>query len=317
MQVDQDRESLIAALQWYHTIDLGNGLVTPGQYDHRPYLHHYGLPDDLSGKRVVDIGAASGFFSFELERRRAQVTATDLPGWLDHDFGPNYRLDQTLEGAEAYLHQPFEVAKQILGSQVVKRNINIYDISPETIGEFDLAFCGSVFIHLTDPIKALWNIASVTREKAIVATIITPEQPERAQAMLIGYERGDAWWVPTRACLELMAVCAGFVGVEWVGEFELRYRDGSPGPYHGVMHAYKTTEGWSPRTVHRDVLIDRQRQAMAQRDANALAAELAAKEREVEQLRALVKGYENGRFMRFMRWPGGLEDRRPSKNLLF
>jgi len=303
MRVDQDVAALVAALPWYHTIDLGGGLVTPGHYDHRPYLHHYGLPENLAGKSVVDIGAASGFFSFELERRGAQVTATDLPGWLDHDFGPNYELDQTLADAEVYLHQPFELARRILGSQVARKQINIYDIAPATIGEFDIAFCGSVLIHLTDPIKALWNIASVTKEKAIIATVIAPEQAERAQATLIGYERGDAWWVPTRACLELMAVCAGFAGVEWVGEFRLDYRDGSPGPYHGVMHAYKTTAGWGPRVAHRDALIARQRQA--QPAGAALAAELAAKEHELAQLRALVRGYERGRFIRFMRWLRG------------
>jgi hypothetical protein len=119
---------------------------------------------------------------------------------------------------------------------------------------------------------------------------------------LIGYERGDAWWVPTRACLELMAVCAGFVGVEWVGDFQLDYRDGSPGPYHGVLHAYKTTAGWGPRVVHRDELIARQRQGRSQPDHGALQAALAAQEREVARLKALVEGYESGRFISFMRW---------------
>jgi tRNA (mo5U34)-methyltransferase len=302
MQVDKDVAALISSVSWYHSIDLGDGIVTPGHYDHRPYLHHYGIPEQLHGRTVIDIGAASGFFSFEFERRGAQVTATDLPTWFDHDFGPNYQPDQTAEAGQVYLHEPFDIAKQILGSHVDRRNINIYDISPETVGVFDIAFCGSVLIHLTDPIKALWNIASVTREKAIIATSITSDAAERAQATLIGYERGDAWWVPTRACLELMAVCAGFVGVEWVSEFQLDYRDGSPGPYHGVLHAYKTTAGWGPRTLHRDALIAQQRQALAQPSAQMFAAELAAQAREIERLRALVNGYESGRFMRFMRW---------------
>ena len=149
MQLDQDIAALISSLPWYHTIDLGNGIVTPGHYDHRPYLHNYGLPDDLSGKSAIDIGAASGFFSFELERRGAHVTATELPGWMDHDFGPTYQLDQTPEQAQIYLQQPFEVARRALGSHVARKHINIYDISPETVGMFDIAFCGSVLIHLT------------------------------------------------------------------------------------------------------------------------------------------------------------------------
>jgi len=300
MQPDQDEISLISSLSWYHTIDLGNNVITPGHYDHRPYLHFYGLPEKLSGKSVIDIGAASGFFSFEFERRGARVTATDLPKWFDHDFGPNYQPDQTPEAAHAYLHQPFDVAKRILGSNVVKKYINIYDISPETVGEFDIAFCGTVLLHLTDPIKALWNIASVTKEKAIIATFITPDYSDLSLATMIGYTRGDSWWIPTRACLELMAVCAGFIGIEWVSEFRLDYRDGSPGPYHGVLHAYKTTEGWGPRTVHRDALIAQQPQAMKKH--RRLMDELAAREKEIEQLKAVINGYESGRFIRFMHW---------------
>jgi tRNA (mo5U34)-methyltransferase len=297
-----DVDALVASLPWYHTIDLGNGVVTPGHYDHRPYLHYYGLPEDLSGKRAIDIGAASGFFSFELERRGAQVTATELPEWFDHDFGPAYQPDQTLETGQLYLHQPFDVAKRILGSNVARKYINIYDLSPETVGEFDIAFCGSVLLHLTDPIRALWKIAGVTREKAIIATLIAPEHADRSLAVMTGYTRGDTWWAPTRACLELMAVCAGFVGVEWAGEFRLDYRDGSIGPYHGVLHAYKTAEGWGPRVVHRDVLIERQHQAITRPHSSALAEELAAKEQEIERQKALIKGYESGRFMRLMRW---------------
>jgi tRNA (mo5U34)-methyltransferase len=306
-QEDQDVAALIASLPWYHSVDLGNGIVTPGQYDHRPYLHHYGIPNDLAGKTVIDIGAASGFFSFEFERRGAQVTATDLPEWNDHDFGPNYQLSQTLEAAHIYLHQPFEVARHILGSSVTRKQINIYDISPETVGTFDIAFCGSVLIHLTDPLKALWNIASVTNDKAIIATVVTPDQPELAQATMIGHVRGDAWWVPTRACLELMAVCAGFVGVEWISEFKLDNRDGSPGPYHGVLHAYKTTERWGSRVVHRNTLIAQQH--TVKQNSQTLVDELAMIEQEIARLKALIKAYESGRFMRLMRWLHGFANR--------
>ncbi len=298
-----DQQSrLVASLDWYHTIDLGNGLVTPGHYDHRQYLKHYALPDKLAGKTVLDIGTASGFFAFEFERRGAQVTATDLPQWFDHDFGPQYQPDQTLETGQRYLHEPFDVAKQIIGSNVDKKLINIYDLSPETIGIFDIVFCGSLLVHLTDPTKALWNIASVTREKAIISTVITPENAEHPLAAFIGYHRGDVWWLPSRACLELMAVSAGFVGIEWVSEFRLDFRDGSAGPYHGVLHAYKTTDNWTPHTVHRDAIIERQLHTAYQSEIQSLRHAMEAREQEVRQLQALVHGYEQGRFIRFMRW---------------
>ena len=54
--------------QWYHTIDLGNGEITDGIFDHRPLLKHYGFPESLKGKRVLDIGCADGFFLLSLRK---------------------------------------------------------------------------------------------------------------------------------------------------------------------------------------------------------------------------------------------------------
>ncbi len=290
METESELRSVIQGLEWYHTIDLGNGLVTPGHYDHRPYLEYYQIPNNLVGKKVIDIGTASGFFAFEFEKRGASVVATDLPQWFDHDFAPIYEPDKTQETGLIYLHQPFEVARHVLKSKVERRLINIYDLSPETVGMFDIAFCGSVLLHLTDPIKALWNIASITREMAIIATVIEREEPNRPIATFLGHHRGDTWWIPTRACLELMAAAAGFVGIAWVSEFQLDFRDGSAGPYHGVLHAYKTLENWRPGTRHRDEVLSEYRI-----HSNVSVSQL---QQEVEKLRAVVEMYEHSRTLR-------------------
>ena len=293
----------ISVLTWYHTIDLGNGLESPGIYDHRPYLDSYGFPEDLDGQSVLDIGAASGFFSFEFERRGASVTATELPGWFEHDFSPVYQPDHTADSGQQYLDEPMALAIDLLDSQVERKFLTIYDISPESVGLFDLVFSGSVLIHLTDPARALWNIASVTRHKAIITTVVTPNNPGMPYATFEGDNRGDAWWVPSRSCLELMAVAAGFRGVEWFSEFPLDYSDGSPGPYHGVLHAYKGDEGWSANTRSADEI--RQSYADARYDTPSATqdnSEVAAFQAEIERLTQLVQGYEQGRLMRLMRW---------------
>src|SRR5205814_6674760 len=126
---------------------------------------------------------------------------------LDHDCGPLYRPDQTVEGGRAYLHEPLAVAARLLGSRIRRRHLNVYDLRPETVGEFDVVFCGSLLIHLTDPLRALFRIASVTRQLAVVATVITPDRSGAPLALLAGHRGGDHWWVPTRACLELMVAC--------------------------------------------------------------------------------------------------------------
>ena len=237
----------VESLIWYHTIDLGNGVSTPGIYDHRPYLEFYGIPEDLTGKKVLDIGAASGFFAFEMEKRGAEVTATELRRWEDHDFGPLYVPDTPIEKLQEYLHRPFDLARRILGSRVKKRKISVYRLSPETVGVFDLVFCSSVLLHLRDPVEALRRIREVTRELAVIATGIHKDGDAEPRALFSGHKGGDTWWLPNRACLEAMEESAGFKRWSWYSDFRLDYRDGSPGTWHGVIHAFPD----SPSTEER------------------------------------------------------------------
>src|SRR5579871_715986 len=67
-------------LGWYHSIELPDGTVIPGiqTIDQlRARIAQYPIPRDLTGKRVLDIGAWDGWFSFEMERRGATVVAVD------------------------------------------------------------------------------------------------------------------------------------------------------------------------------------------------------------------------------------------------
>lgn len=285
----QELQESIASYSWYHTIDLGHGLLTPGFYDHRPFLGCYGLPQDLRARSALDIGAASGFFTFELERRGADVTATELPSWLGHDFGPLYKPDMDPEQAERYLHGSFEFAHKVLGSHARRQKINLYDINPQSTGTFDLVFCGSVLLHLTDPIRALWRIQSVTREAAILATVIQPVPGPEPLALFIGQRAGDGWWLPNRAAFEAMLQCAGFQGWEWFSEFRLDYRDGRAGAWHGVIRAWNTP--------HRPALLD-------DTDPPCLPPVQASapEDPQIQLLKSRLGLYENMKCVRFMRW---------------
>jgi tRNA (mo5U34)-methyltransferase len=225
-------------LEWYHTVELAPGVFTPGRYDHRAYLHHYPLPDDLTGRRALDVGAASGFFSFELERRGAAVTALDLPTWMDHDFGPRYRADRPLSEAERYLREPLAFAKEARGSSVDTVYASVYDLDPEIHGMFDLVFCGSMLLHVTDPMRALWRIREVTGGEAIIATGISKDRRKRPLAEFHGAHDGTIWWLPNRTGLERMLEAAGFDGWDWVSTFRLDPVDGSRGIEHGVVRAW-------------------------------------------------------------------------------
>lgn len=253
---------LVPQIEWYHSIDLGDGIVTPGEYDHRPHLSRYGFPADMRGLKVLDVGRASGFFSFEFERRGADVLSVELPSPFEKDIVGGALVKQMIEGGreqrsqvegdEHGMRRDFHTAHKLLGSRVRSLYRRIYDISQEaTNGEtFDLAFCGSILNHLANPIAALMAVRSVTRGTIVVAN---PYEPERRQsnpvARLVGRDTRSltTWWIPTIACMDEMLNASGFTGVRLIAKnVHLRLRSGSTVP-HFVMHARAetSTERWA------------------------------------------------------------------------
>lgn len=224
---------------WYHTIDLGHGVVTPGIFDHRPHLAHYGFPADLSGQSVLDAGAANGFFAFEFERRGARrVLAVDIPTSaqdmvvsVDEPFRAEHAHD-----FDAFDPRLFRFAHRELGSTVEHRDIDIYDLTPERVGVFDLMFCGSVLMHLSDPFRALRALRSVCRGRSVVVSGVLAHTPgERAVAEFVHQEVMFCFWTPTLECLRRQAVAAGFEARSR-GYFTLVHRiEGHP-ILHGVVH---------------------------------------------------------------------------------
>ena len=78
-----DLRETVRSRTWFHTIDLGDGIITPGQKDTPAELVHLHLPADLSGQTVLDIGAYDGFYSFEAERRGAKTGGRRRPLGLE------------------------------------------------------------------------------------------------------------------------------------------------------------------------------------------------------------------------------------------
>jgi 2-polyprenyl-3-methyl-5-hydroxy-6-metoxy-1,4-benzoquinol methylase len=232
----------VADYEWYHAIDLGDGVVTPGQYDLGPLLPHYGLPHSLAGKSVLDVGPAHGFFAFELERRGASVATAELPNWAEHDASPI--LQETFAHAgdlpEAYHRGAFGFAIQARRSLVHRHFCNVYDLTPERVGTYDLVFCASVLLHLTDPLRALFGIRKVCRDQAIICTGIdnTSGREHESRALFVGQANGQAFWLPTIACLERMILAAGFARFERVSTFSLKSVDGRFDTPHGTVRAF-------------------------------------------------------------------------------
>jgi tRNA (mo5U34)-methyltransferase len=199
-------------LRWFHRIDLGNGVLTPGQDESAAKLARIRMPARLDGWSVLDIGAWDGFFSFEAERRgAARVVAIDPECWRDPAWGPDGWGTK----------RPFELARRTLRSGVQDVDIDLADLSPETIGEFDLVLFLGVFYHLPDPWRIFRAAASVCRRLMIVETHADLQELSRpAMAFYPGEVDGDPsnWWGPNAALLRSMLSHEGFDRVEVFSE---------------------------------------------------------------------------------------------------
>jgi tRNA (mo5U34)-methyltransferase len=217
---------------WYHTLELGDGVVTKGMFDHRPVLDRYPIPDDLSGMRCLDVATMDGYWAFEMERRgAASVTALDLedPEQLDWPASLRPGHDKSMDETKA---ERFELARTALGSKVERVLLSAYDLSPE-LGTFDFVFCGDLLLHLKDPITPVENIRSVCTGSAVIVNVIKKFRfnEKHAMADLDGIDT-FTWWTTNLAGLERIVRAAGFARTERHPTFELPYTGG--GDWRGL-----------------------------------------------------------------------------------
>jgi tRNA (mo5U34)-methyltransferase len=182
-------------LGWYHSIELPDGTVIEGHQSleqQRRRLRQFPIPEDLTGKRVLDIGAWDGWFSFEMERRGAQVLALDM--------ARNTRL---LE------------ARRLLGSKIEYRIGDICRLTWRDLGTFDIVLFFGVLYHLKHPLLALENVCGMTREMACIESFVSDPNPDAIPVMEY-YETGelrgqlDNWVGPNVSCLMAFTRTAGF-----------------------------------------------------------------------------------------------------------
>lgn len=193
-----------AEIRWFHTIDLGHGLMTAGLDATPQKLLRVGMPATLRGKTVLDIGAWDGFFSFEAERRgAARVLATDHFCWS----GPGW-------GTKA----GFNFARETLRSKVEELEIDVMDLTPEAVGTFDVVFFFGVLYHLRHPLLALEKVAAVTNEMLLLETVVDLTALDRpAMAFYPGSESGgdgSNWCGPNESCVVAMLKDVGFKRAE-------------------------------------------------------------------------------------------------------
>ena len=215
----------LAGRSCYHKYEVEPGLFTPGQFlDVVPKrcLDELGVPQDLSGLRALDIGAWDGAYTFDLERRGAQVTALDIQD-----------PDLTL----------FNAVKEIKKSSATYVRGGIYEAVPETLGTFDVVLFAGVFYHLKNPVLALQRIRRLLKDggalfiegasgtdylaEELSKVLGSPKSSRHTTAEILDrlpisffdidhkiYESWTNWWFPTTRCLEAVLLDSGFRNVE-------------------------------------------------------------------------------------------------------
>ncbi|MGD8499097.1 MAG: DUF1698 domain-containing protein [Phycisphaerales bacterium] len=231
------QERINAEPYWYHRIELPAGIVTPGWAPIDPA--RYCVPENLSGMRVLDIGAWDGYWTWEaLKRGAKEVVAIDdfsdtcgapdrvkRNGWKTFDicreaFGFNKLYAGGSDVSKIWQNGKNQTVHQLTTS--------IYDVIG--LGKFDIIFFFGTIYHLKHPLMALEGISRLCKGALYVETASLDEYSPYRGGIGQGYDRNDMvmefyptnqygnnsgnWWAPTLQCLGAMMETVGFKDIE-------------------------------------------------------------------------------------------------------
>jgi tRNA (mo5U34)-methyltransferase len=129
-QIEGGLATEVAELDWYHTMELAPGVVTPGWLDLRPIVDQVPFPASLAGKRCLDVATFNGFWAFEMERRGAgEVIGIDVLDPMDWDWpaGSDPETISIMASRQAR-GRGFDIAKRETGSSVQRIERSVYDL---------------------------------------------------------------------------------------------------------------------------------------------------------------------------------------------
>ena len=158
---------------WYHATELPDGTVLPGVWDLRGHESAYLGGVDLAGKRVLELGPATGYLTFYMERMGAEVVSFEAGFDVPINTLPVKGQDQPDERLRVMQdtidpnHDGWWHLHRAFGSSAKFVQGNIYDM-PGDLGTFDITVVGAILLHLREPWGALSQAAQRTTETMIV-----------------------------------------------------------------------------------------------------------------------------------------------------
>lgn len=212
---------------WYHSYEFNRdieGIVC--EYDLDPYLDKFLLPDDMEGKTFLDIGTASGFFSFQMERRGAEVVSFDLglddqPDQIPHPNAPDRSKEnrifiEKLHKSYWYAHQYFNSKARVVYGTVMGM--------PKWLGEFDVTFMGSILQHLRDPLGAIIEADRHTKHTLVICEACVKSNDPILLFQGKAYNSNPQWWTwwkMSPAFLVAALETLGYQDIQICGPFNL------------------------------------------------------------------------------------------------
>jgi len=206
---------------FYHTMELpGYGVIDGTCFDLRGREEDYLGNISVDGKRVLDVGTASGFNCFYLEKKGAEVIALDISPEQDWDIIPypdkNIQIEkQNRNKRTTGLNNAFWLAHRLNNSKAKLIHGTIYEDFLHKIGPVDVSIICSILLHTRDPFRALTNILSFTKETAVITEINYNNLNDMGPILsfapsLKKNQHQDVWWRFTPDILQTFLGMAGF-----------------------------------------------------------------------------------------------------------
>ena len=217
------RRPTLADCYFYHTTMIpGHGMVA-GEWDLAPGIDAYLGRVSFAGKSVLDVGAATGFLTFHIEKAGGTVTSYDLSEAQAWDIVPLSGIDAVEHARVRKAHigainAGYWLCHGANGSRARLAHGTVYAIDP-ALGPIDVSVFGSILLHLRDPFLALHNAAQITSETMVVCDLLPGAHAlSRAIAALMGRSMQfkprftknrpwETWWnLPPKLVVEFLGV---------------------------------------------------------------------------------------------------------------
>ncbi|HVS28996.1 MAG TPA: DUF1698 domain-containing protein [Solirubrobacteraceae bacterium] len=203
---------------------LGGDLVVGGAWrnDGRWNALSAHVPEELSGKRVLDVGSNAGYDPFMFNLR-----------------GPEY----VLACEPFHFHRQALFLESIYHSGIDFRQIGWEELDPETHGRFDLVHCHGVLYHDPHPLQMLQRLRAMLADGGQIyfgsMMLASVELSEYIRFVPGAYFGDETWWfVPGRLAMRWMLETTGFSV-----QREIELGEGPPGEFPVINGYFVATAG--------------------------------------------------------------------------